>query len=560
MNTPRLLYVVDDQTNGHEAASRFMVKMGWSRRDCEIIFAGSHSRLLEMHSQTPSLAVVPIHNTLKGEVKEVTEKLKTLRKQGFNLEEISRIRLKIRHFLMAPQHITHANRLTAVLSHSQALGQCSHFLDSIQISSKNRLTRPSTGFAAREISKGSERSYQGAIAPKSAAKAYGLRILAEDIQNSSANVTTFLLLANDAHVDPKTVGIIGVNGKFGRALKTFFEDIGCKVIGSDKGTELSNKQVVQQADVVIFAVPIRDTPRVVRSVNKYTRPNQLLMDITSVKTPAMKAMLESNAQVVGLHPMFAPEVPFKGQTIVVCKTRRLSKSWQTWLQSVLIHTKSRIKWSTAKTHDKYMESVQASPQSANIVNALLIMAQGIDPKESLEYTSPFYKVMFSLMGRVLSQSPDLYAAIFMENPGVPRMLRKRISIEQQLLRLVLSKDYTRFRTLLKKVCEYFGEESVTRGNNLFRDMLPVMSTFRGEQSVVIECSSRYDQPGLLDKLLRVFRRHQVNLNGIRGSLTQQKTVQFVCGFDRSRNSERVRRALDELERTQNPRVKVLLPK
>jgi prephenate dehydrogenase len=119
------------------------------------------------------------------------------------------------------------------------------------------------------------------------------------------------------------VGIIGINGLFGQLLKSFFEEHCDTVIGSDSQnpTLNTNIDVVTKADVVIFATPIMETPDIIHSVLDHTRSDQLLMDVTSIKQPAVEAMLKSKAQVVGLHPMFRPTVPFAGQTIVVCLAR-----------------------------------------------------------------------------------------------------------------------------------------------------------------------------------------------------------------------------------------------
>jgi prephenate dehydrogenase len=75
------------------------------------------------------------------------------------------------------------------------------------------------------------------------------------------------------------------------------------------------------------------------------------MDVTSVKQPAVEAMLESKAQVVGLHPMFRPEVSFDGQTVVVCPARFTDPGWKTWVVNMLTATRAEIKWSTPAEHD-----------------------------------------------------------------------------------------------------------------------------------------------------------------------------------------------------------------
>src|SRR6185369_4713005 len=126
------------------------------------------------------------------------------------------------------------------------------------------------------------------------------------------------LLQNEARVRQVVVGIIGINGRFGQMLKGFFEKLNCLVIGSDRDhpTLLTNKEVVEKSDVVLFSLSIRRTVEVINSLIPFSREDQLWMDVTSIKQPAVAAMLRSKAQVLGLHPMFRPDISFEGQTVV----------------------------------------------------------------------------------------------------------------------------------------------------------------------------------------------------------------------------------------------------
>ena len=286
------ILVLDAFTNGHEAALAFIQKQGWVETDCEIVFCGTHPNVFKQLTEGPAYAVVPIRNSIAGEVTEVTKHMAGFRENGYDLQERNRLDLQINHCLLAPQHVSRAEELERVMSHEKAIQQCGKYLDSIGIIPDRRSKRDSTGNAAKAVAKLGPNVKIGAIAPKAAAEEYGLKILAEGIQDVPDNKTTFILLQNEATVRQVVVGIIGINGHFGQMLKGFFEQLGCSVIGSDKEkpTRLSNAQIVQQSKVVVFSVPIKDTPAVIRSVLPGVREDQLLMDVTSIKQPAVKAM------------------------------------------------------------------------------------------------------------------------------------------------------------------------------------------------------------------------------------------------------------------------------
>ncbi|MCX6721175.1 MAG: hypothetical protein NT026_01065, partial [Candidatus Staskawiczbacteria bacterium] len=240
----RKILVLDAFTNGHEAALAFIRRQIWALEDCEIVFCGTHANLLKRLSEGPAFAVVPVRNSIAGEVSEVTGTILALRDAGYELLVRDELELQINHCLMASTLIRDPADLEEVMSHEKAIAQCGKYLDQIGIAPDRRNNCDSTGNAAKAISRLGPNAKIGAIAPKAAAKEYGLRILAENIQDVPDNKTTFLLLENKAEVKSVVVGIIGINGKFGRLLKNFYERLGCQVIGSDENNPagLSNIQ------------------------------------------------------------------------------------------------------------------------------------------------------------------------------------------------------------------------------------------------------------------------------------------------------------------------------
>ncbi len=555
----RKILVLDACTNGYEAALQFIRRKSWKRVECEIIFCGNHIAILKKLTEGPAFAVVPVLNSTKGEITSVTKELAKYRSQGYDFQPVDSLDLKINHYLMASHAVNSPVELERVISKDEAMGQCDGYLRSIGITSEKRSGRDSTGSAARQVSLIRGNAKIGAIAPKCAARAYGLKILAEKIQDNKENVTTFELLENIMHIRPVTVGIIGINGRFGKLLATFFESLGCTVVGSDRKvpTDLTNVQVAKQADVVIFAIPIKRTVLAISEIVPHTRPDQLLMDITSIKEPVINAMLKSKAQVVGLHPMFAPEVGFAGQTIVVCPARFEMSQWKTWVVNVLAATGTKLKWTDGKQHDTYMATVQVSPQSANLVNARLIMEMGVSTAESLNFTSPFYRVMFSLMGRFLNQNPEMYGSIFMKNPDTIPMLRKRIGIERKLIKIIQDEDMAAFVLFFEEVKTHFGLDVARDADELFQRLNAVLKTMSGNNSVILEFAKYDNQPGLLEKIGCVFRKRKINLVGINFAALTDRRLQFAISFEGSKDSAEVQSALRHIASWKEPRVQVI---
>ena len=130
--------------------------------------------------------VIPIENSLSGSIHQNYDLLLTN-----NLHIVGETYLLVEHVLMCHPASTLA-KLKRVLSHPQALAQCSHFF------SKSRQLHPQPFFdtagAAKYIME--TRSLEsGAIASAYAARMYRLRVLRRNIQDQPNNLTRFLLIS-----------------------------------------------------------------------------------------------------------------------------------------------------------------------------------------------------------------------------------------------------------------------------------------------------------------------------------------------------------------------------
>src|SRR6185295_19995343 len=95
------------------------------------------------------------------------------------------------HFnLMAPKGAT-LKTIRSVESHIHALGQCRRF---IRKHGYKSVIAADTAGAARHIAESGDVT-RAALAPKLAAKIYGLKVLAENVQDEDHNTTRFVILS-----------------------------------------------------------------------------------------------------------------------------------------------------------------------------------------------------------------------------------------------------------------------------------------------------------------------------------------------------------------------------
>ncbi|HLH27557.1 MAG TPA: prephenate dehydratase [Acidimicrobiales bacterium] len=134
---------------------------------------------------TVAFGVVPLENSHAGSINESYD---LLVRHGVQI--VAETIVRISHSLLGLPGTT-MEEVRTVYSHSQALDQCSEFLDSLQV---ERVAIHDTAGAARMVAEKGNRA-AAAIASTEAAELYELEVLAADIEDRSDNSTKFVAIA-----------------------------------------------------------------------------------------------------------------------------------------------------------------------------------------------------------------------------------------------------------------------------------------------------------------------------------------------------------------------------
>jgi prephenate dehydrogenase len=254
------------------------------------------------------------------------------------------------------------------------------------------------------------------------------------------------------------VGVIGGKGQLGSWCARLFQRVAHTVLISDLDTEMSPLDLVRESDVVIVSVPIGATEQVLREIAPLLRSDQLIVDLTSVKTPFVSIMEGSNAEVLSLHPMFAPSLTESaGQTCIVCPVRRGDRA--IWCEHVMRDSGLHLVEMTPDAHDKTMAVVQGMTHFQAIVAGHCMEALQFQPSESLAFASPVYKARLAMIGRVLAQNPRLYAEIQIFNPYVREVLEQLRISSEALSHLINERDVDGFIREFSRVRDALGSFS-----------------------------------------------------------------------------------------------------
>ncbi len=177
-HVPRVAYLGPEHTYSHEAA-----------RNCfgaSVDFVPLASVALvfqEIQNGRADFGVVPIENSTEGSVTLTLDLL-----VDTSLVIIGEVLLPVRHTLMS--RAGDPSQIRKIISHQQSLGQCRSYL-AARFPKAELEAVASNAFAAQRAA---EDPSMGAIASAAAAEAYGLQVIAENIQDVAQNTTRFLVI------------------------------------------------------------------------------------------------------------------------------------------------------------------------------------------------------------------------------------------------------------------------------------------------------------------------------------------------------------------------------
>lgn len=230
-----------------------------------------------------------------------------------------------------------------------------------------------------------------------------------------SHITQSAILRTARDENAKTIAIVGGAGAMGSFLARFFAEQGHDVLVADVDTPLTPEAAAERADVVIISVPIAVTEEIIGRVGPRVRTDAALMDVTSLKQAPVRAMLDAtDAEVVGLHPMFGPSAgSIHRQVVAVCPGR--GGRWLGWVRETLHSQGAELVECSTEEHDRAMAVIQVLRHSATMAFGRALRDLGVDLDESLRYSSPIYRLELMMTGRLFAQSPDLYADLSLGN-------------------------------------------------------------------------------------------------------------------------------------------------
>ncbi|MCA9565029.1 MAG: prephenate dehydrogenase/arogenate dehydrogenase family protein, partial [Myxococcales bacterium] len=210
-----------------------------------------------------------------------------------------------------------------------------------------------------------------------------------------------------------------------------------------------------QADVTMISVPMGIAVDTARKVAPRIPEHALLCDINSLKQEICGVFQEqAKCEALGLHPMFGPTVSsMRRQKVVVCPVR--PGPLADWMIHELGRLGMDIITATPEHHDKMMAVVQVLVHFHTLVMGGALRRTGVPLSDTLQFTSPIYRLELAVVGRLFAQDPDLYAEIEMANPFGQEVREHFLGSTNALAELLAEGDRQRFVEEFAEVAKYF---------------------------------------------------------------------------------------------------------
>ncbi|NOI78143.1 bifunctional chorismate mutase/prephenate dehydrogenase [Vibrio coralliilyticus] len=256
----------------------------------------------------------------------------------------------------------------------------------------------------------------------------------------------------------RSVVIVGGNGQlgglFGRMFKLSGYDV--KVLGS-KDWDKADEMLVD-AGLVVVTVPIHLTQGVIEKLGKLPK-DCILCDLTSIKSKPLQGMLNVHqGPVVGLHPMFGPDVPSLAKQVIVYCDGRGEEHYQWLLKQFSIWGASLCEID-ASEHDHGMTLIQALRHFTSFAYGLHLSRENPNIDKLLKLSSPIYRLELAMVGRLFGQDPNLYGDIILSSDENIEMIKRFHQCFGEALKVLDGKDKQAFVTSFNKVSEWFGDYS-----------------------------------------------------------------------------------------------------
>ena len=203
-----------------------------------------------------------------------------------------------------------------------------------------------------------------------------------------------------------------ITGRDERKLQEARQQLGVEVA--------TNAEAVKSADAILLSVPIDNFEAVVEQICPYIRPEQVIIDITSIKMLPVEIMHKhiKTGLVLGTHPVFGPGArSIANHNFVLTPTSDGERTLAQKVSEYLEARGAKVTLMTPLEHDEMMAVILGLSHFIAIVSADTLLS--LDKLDQMKAVGGItYKVLLTLVESVISEDAELYASLQMNLPNM----------------------------------------------------------------------------------------------------------------------------------------------
>lgn len=285
------------------------------------------------------------------------------------------------------------------------------------------------------------------------------------------------------------VAIIGGSGKMGKWFAGFLvnEDIDVVITARDEdrlkaaaeqlGVEATTDmaEAVNGAGYIVLSVPIDNFENVVGELQPLLTPDQIVLDITSIKEAPVEIMHKylDKGIILGTHPVFGPGAKsVRNQNFVLTPTNRQEVELADKIRGYLEVRGALVSVMTPREHDDMISIILGLAHFIAIVSADALL--NFDSlKQMASIAGPTYKVLLTLAESVITEDPELYASLQMNLPRITEIEGIFLKSSQTWADIVKNKDKTGFISRMNLLKEKMKDNDPDFGKS-YEDMYKLL--------------------------------------------------------------------------------------
>jgi len=253
--------------------------------------------------------------------------------------------------------------------------------------------------------------------------------------------------------------IIGGEGKLGRIFSKMLTLSGYNVVILEKDDWINANEIFTGAGLVVVSVPIHLTNDIISQLDGRLDSECVLVDLTSTKQQPLASMLKAHqGPVLGLHPMFGPDVVSLAKQVIIYCHGRGQDQYQ-WLLDQMAIWGAKLTLAEPEEHDNAMKLVQGMRHFTTFVYGQHLASEDPDLAKLLEFSSPIYRLELAMVGRLFAQDAQLYADIIFSSTENHAMFSRYLARFEQASKLLAAGDRQGFIDNFNQVSQWFGDYS-----------------------------------------------------------------------------------------------------